>query len=259
MTAAARARESTRPDRLLNDPWAELLAGDEGRAFLERQDQVLPSNPVFAVRHRFFDDFLMDATTRGLRQVVLVAAGLDTRAYRLSWPAEVVIYELDQPQVLAYKQSVLDQAGASPLCERTSVAADLREHWPNELLAAGFRPAERTVWLAEGLLFYLPEAAVISLLRAMASLSASGSVLGTDTMSATMLASDERRAWVQLYAHSGAAFVFGTDEPGELVAGCGWNPTVHAAREIGERLGRQWPTPAQPGPPPGAILTATVI
>lgn len=258
MTAAARARESARPDRLFEDPWAALLAGDAGRAFLERQDEVLPSNPIFVVRHRFFDDFLLDATGAGIRQVVLVAAGLDTRAYRLRWPNGTVVYELDQPQVLAHKQSVLNYAGASPSCERIAVPADLREDWPTELLAAGVRPAERTAWLAEGLLFYLPDAAVRSLLMTIASLSAPRSVLGTDTMSATMLASEGRRAWVELYAESGAPFVFGTDEPAELLAACGWKPTVQVVRDIGERLGRRWPTPAPPGPPPGAILTATL-
>jgi methyltransferase (TIGR00027 family) len=258
MTAAARARESARPDCLFDDPWAEFLAGDAGRAFLERQDHVFPPNPIFVVRHRFFDDFLMATAGKGIRQVVLVAAGLDTRAYRLRWPLGTVVYELDQPQVLGYKQTVLDQAGATPACERILVQADLREDWPSELLAGGFRPTEGTAWLAEGLLFYLPETAVRSLLSTMASLSAADSVLGTDTMSATMLASKERRAWVRLYAESGAPFVFGTDKPGELVAECGWKPSIHVARDIGERLGRPWSTPAPPGPPPGAILTATL-
>jgi methyltransferase (TIGR00027 family) len=259
MTAAARARESARPDRLFSDRWADSLAGDSGRAFLERQDEVFPPNPIFVVRHRFFDDFLMECTDRGIRQVVLVAAGLDTRAYRLSWPAGTVVYELDQPQVLTYKPTVLDQAGASPLCERVVVRADLREDWPSGLLAGGFRPEEDTVWLAEGLLFYLPETAVWSLLSTMASLSGTKSALGTDTMSATMLASEERRDWVQFYAEAEAPFIFGTDKPGELVAACGWLPRVHVARDIGERLGRPWSTPALPGPPPGAILTATLI
>ena len=86
---------------------------------------MVPPNPIFVVRHRFFDDFLMETALRGIRQVVLVAAGLDTRAYRLSWPLGPVVYELDQPQVLAYKQTVLDQTAASPLCGRVVVRADL--------------------------------------------------------------------------------------------------------------------------------------
>ena len=257
MTAAARARESARPDRLFEDPWAEVLAGSAGCAFLERQDEVLPPTPIFVVRHRFFDDFLLRSSDQEINQVVLIAAGLDTRAYRLKWPAGVRIYELDQPDVLAYKQAVLDQAGASPNCERRAVPTDLREDWATDLVAAGFERSKPTAWLAEGLLFYLPESAVGSLLSSTATLSAQGSVLGTDTMSATMLASEERRAWVRLYAESGAPFVFGTDHPADLLIAHGWQPKIHIAREIGEQLGRPWPIPPQPGQPPGAIITAT--
>lgn len=256
MTAAARARESSRPDRLFDDPWAELLAGDEGRAFLARQDEVLPATPVFVVRHRFFDDFLLDRASRGILQVVLLAAGLDTRAYRLAWPEGVRVYELDQPEVMRYKRSVLDGAGASPTCDRITISADLRDDWPAKLVTAGFDPATPAVWLAEGLLFYLPEEAVRRLLDDTARLSAAGSSLGTDTMSAVMLASAERQRWVQLYADSGAPFVFGTDEPGELIADHGWVPTVHPTRDIADGLGRPFPTPAQPGLPSGSIITA---
>ncbi|GAC1589910.1 MAG: SAM-dependent methyltransferase [Acidimicrobiales bacterium] len=257
MTAAARARESARPDRLLNDPWAELLAGEEGRAFLGRQDHVLPPTPVFAIRHRFFDDFLLTEAHRGVRQIVLLAAGLDTRAYRLAWPVGVRLYELDQPQVLEYKQSTLDGAAASPTCERIVVATDLREDWVEKLLAAGYDRSEPAVWLAEGLLFYLPEASVRSLLDITASLSARGSALGTDTMSAVMLASEERKPWVELYRECGAPFVFGTDEPAELLASHGWVPTVYSSRSIAEGFGRVWPTPVAQGLPPGSIITAT--
>jgi len=258
MTAAARARESARPDALFIDPWAELLAGEAGQAFLQRQDEVQPATPIYVVRHRFFDLFLLDAAARGLQQVVLVAAGLDTRAYRLAWPDGTHLYELDHPQVLGYKRDVLDAAGAVPACTRVSVPADLREDWSAILLQAGFRPDKPTAWLAEGLLFYLPEAAVRALLRTMASLSASASVLGTDTMSAAMLASEERRAWVQLYADSGAPFVFGTDDPDGLVRSCGWKPVIHLGRDLGASYGRPYPDPPTAGPPPGAIITATL-
>jgi methyltransferase (TIGR00027 family) len=247
-----------RPDRLFEDPWAGLLAGEEGRTFLERQDEALFPTPIFVVRHRFFDDFVLEATQQGIRQVVLVAAGLDTRAYRLNWPSRTVVFEIDQVQVLAYKQTVLDQAGASPACKRVVVPVDLREDWPAELSSCGFRPTSATVWLAEGLLFYLPEDAVRSLLRTMAALSGSGSLLGTDTMSAAMLSSDERREWTQFFTDAGAPFVFGTDEPAEFVAACGWRPSVHLARDIGERLGRLLPSPTVPGPPAGAIITAAL-
>jgi methyltransferase (TIGR00027 family) len=236
-----------------------MLAGSAGREFLQRHEQVLTATtPIFVVRHRFFDDFLADEARRGLQQIVVIAAGLDTRAYRLVWPAGTHLYELDQPQVLAYKQEILERAHATPACVRVPVAADLRDDWPAALLAAGFRPDEATVWLAEGLLFYLPEAGARTLLTTMASLSAPGSVLGTDTMSATMLASEERRAWVSLYADSGAPFVFGTDDPEGFVSSCGWKPIIHLGRDLGADYGRPFFEPQQSGPPPGAIITATL-
>jgi methyltransferase (TIGR00027 family) len=259
LTAASRARESARPDALFVDPWADLLAGAAGREFLRGHEEDLTTpTPIFVVRHRFFDDFFVDAAERGLQQLVLIAAGLDTRAYRLAWPDGTCLYELDQPQVLAYKQEVLDRAEAVPACTRVPVSADLRDDWPAILTAAGFESGERTAWLAEGLLFYLPEAAARTLLETMALLSAPGSVLGTDTMSATMLASDERRAWVQYYADSGAPFVFGTDDPEGFVSSCGWHPVVHLGRDLGLHYGRPFPESRSPGPPPGAIITATL-
>ena len=259
LTAASRARESVRSDALFVDPWADLLAGSAGREFLRRHEEVLTATtPIFVVRHRFFDDFLADAAKRGLQQIVVIAAGLDTRAYRLAWPAGTRLYELDQPPVLAYKQKILDRAEATPACARVPVAADLKDNWPAILLAAGFRPDKPTVWLAEGLLFYLLEADARTLLKTLASLSASSSVLGTDTMSATMLASEERRAWVLLYADSGAPFVFGTDDPEGFVSSCGWNPIIHLGRDLGADYGRPFPKPQQSGPPPGAIITATL-
>jgi methyltransferase (TIGR00027 family) len=259
VTAASRARESARPDALFTDRWANLLAGAEGREFLGRhEDVLLATTPTFAVRHRFFDDFLLDAAGRGFQQVILVAAGLDTRAYRLIWPSGTCVFEIDQPEVLTYKQEILDRAGAAPTCSRFPVAADLREDWPAILLAACFRPDEPAVWLAEGLLFYLPETAARTLLTTMASLSAPASLLGTDTQSATVLASEERTAWVQLYADSGAPFVFGTDDPEGFVSSCGWKPVMHLARDLGSHYGRPFPEPQPPGPPPGAIITAVL-
>ena len=258
LTAATRARESLRPDRLFDDPWAGLLAGEEGEEFLARHDALAPPSPVFVVRHRFFDDWLLAAAAEGIRQVVLVAAGLDTRAYRLAWPTGTVVYEIDQPEVLAYKDRVLAEADALPKCSRVGVPADLRSDWPTRLRSAGFSEESTTVWLAEGLLFYLPEPSARTLLRTMASMSVPGSKLGTDTMSATMLASEERRPWVDLYAEADAPFVFGTDDPHDFVASCGWVPVVPALRDFGAKLGRPWPSPAQPGPPPGTVIVATL-
>jgi methyltransferase (TIGR00027 family) len=126
---------------------------------------------VFVVRHRFFDDFLLRHAADGVRQPVLVTAGLDTRAFRLAWPSGVRVFELDQPIVLDYEETVLEQAGATAGCERKAVAADLRADWGPALLEAGYDSAASAVWLGEGLLFYVPEAAVSDLLDTTAKLS----------------------------------------------------------------------------------------
>ena len=127
--AAARARESERADRLFDDPLAAALAGPEGFAWLERMESAARSDspglyPV--IRTRFFDDFLLDACRRsGVRQVVLAAAGLDTRAFRLNWPPQVRLYEMDLPEVLDAKEEVIEAAGARAICERYTLRVDL--------------------------------------------------------------------------------------------------------------------------------------
>jgi methyltransferase (TIGR00027 family) len=258
LTAAARARESARADRLFDDPWAAELAGEKGFSLLEGNDASLSGQapPAFVVRHRFFDDFLTHQASQGIRQVVLIAAGLDTRAFRLLWPAGVRLFELDQAAVLSYKQHVLDNAGAAASCHRHIVPVDLRDDWPSALTDAGYRRTERTAWLAEGLLFYLPEATVTALLDAMAALSVAGSTLGTDTMSAATLGHPSRQAWVSYYASVGAPFIFGTDDPGELLARHGWRPTLHPYPDVAHQYGRSWLVPALPGPK-NTLVTAT--
>src|SRR5215203_5946846 len=143
--AAARARESERADRLFCDPLAAALAGPEGSIWLERMETAAQADgpalyPV--IRTRFFDDFLLDSCRRlGVRQVVLAAAGLDTRAFRLRWPSETRLYEMDLPEVLNTKEDVIDRVGAQPNCERLTVGVDLSmATWPEALLDAGYQP-----------------------------------------------------------------------------------------------------------------------
>jgi methyltransferase (TIGR00027 family) len=127
------------------------------------------------VRTRFFDDFFTGAAQSGIRQSVILAAGLDARAYRLAWPAGSTVFEVDQPQVLEFKQDVLDESGAVPSSHRVTVAVDLREDWPAALRAAGFDPDQPTAWALEGLLPYLPGAAQDALFEQLQELSAVGS------------------------------------------------------------------------------------
>jgi methyltransferase (TIGR00027 family) len=137
---------------------------------------------AMAARTRFFDAFFADATKAGIRQAVILASGLDARAYRLDWPADTTVFEVDQPEVIAFKTQTLSELGASPAADRRTVAIDLRYDWPAALIEAGFDPAQPTAWIAEGLLGYLPPEAQDRLLDNIAALSADGSRLATEAI-----------------------------------------------------------------------------
>jgi methyltransferase (TIGR00027 family) len=134
-----------------------------------------------AVRTKFFDEFFVEATNAGIRQAVILASGLDARAYRLAWPAGTVVYEVDQPQVIEFKTRTLAELGAAPTADRRVVAVDLRDDWPTALRTAGFDPNQPTAWSAEGLLGYLPPEAQDRLLDTITELSAPGSRLATES------------------------------------------------------------------------------
>ncbi len=192
--AASRAMASQNPDALLNDPWADPLVravGIETFAKLidgeiEHGDDPLLTrqamNEQIAVRTRYFDEFFVAATESGIRQAVILASGLDTRAYRLPWAAGTRVFEIDQPQVIAFKTRTLADLGAEPTAQRTTVAIDLRDAWPAALVEAGFDPTQPTAWSAEGLLVYLPPEAQDRLFDNIAALSAPGSRIATEHM-----------------------------------------------------------------------------
>jgi methyltransferase (TIGR00027 family) len=192
--AASRAMASQNPDALSNDPWADplvravgidtfvkLIDGEIGQADDPLLNRRAMSEQI-AVRTRFFDDFFVQAGEVGIRQAVILASGLDTRAYRLPWPAETTVFEIDQPQVIAFKTRTLADLGAEPTAERTTVAIDLREDWPTALVEAGFDPKLPTAWSAEGLLVYLPPDAQDRLFDSIVALSAPGSRIATEHM-----------------------------------------------------------------------------
>jgi methyltransferase (TIGR00027 family) len=133
-----------------------------------------------AIRARFYDDFLLAASKAGCHQIVLLAGGLDTRALRLDWPAEVRIFQLDSPELLAYKEKVLAASTAVARGGRTVLDVDLRADWPARLLEAGFAPAERTAWLVQGVLVYLSADEAGQLFTSIGRLSASGSRLACE-------------------------------------------------------------------------------
>jgi methyltransferase (TIGR00027 family) len=248
--AAARARESERTDRLFDDPLAAALAGPEGFTWLERMEAVAQADgpglyPV--IRTRFFDDFLLDSCRRlGVRQVVLAAAGLDTRAFRLSWPSGTQVYEMDLPEVLNTKEDVIDRSGAQPSCERLTVRVDLSmATWPEALLACGYRPERPSVWLIEGLLFYLTRGAVHGLLEKVGTLTTTGSRLGLDVMNIGLFFSPVAWPMQAALARRGAPGRFGTNDPETLMARHGWEADVTQPGEEGANFGR-WPRPMVP-------------
>lgn len=205
MVASARALASRGPDPLLDDRFAEPLVRAVGHPFFVRMldgeipldDDDLPltlqqRREQMTVRTRFFDDFLVTAATGGIRQAVILAAGLDARAYRLPWPAGTVVFEVDQPEVIAFKSATLAQLGAQPAAERRAVGIDLRDDWPGALRDNFFDSTTPTAWIAEGLLPYLPPEAQDRLLDNITAFSAPGSRLATENIADMSVFTDER-------------------------------------------------------------------
>ncbi|XXT24007.1 SAM-dependent methyltransferase [Sorangium sp. So ce429] len=256
LVAAIRAEESKRSDRLFDDPFAHALAGDAGHAALRAyRAAVGPSIPIIEVRTRWFDEALARAAATGIAQVVLLAAGMDARAYRLAWPAGTRVFEVDQPEVIAHKARVL--GARAPASERVAIAADLATDWPTALRAARFDPAARTVWVVEGLLQYLDARSVETLMARVDSLSAPRSILLYDVVGRSLLESPALAAALRMMAELGAPWTYGSDDPAALVAAHGWEAAVIDPGEVGARWGR-WPfPPAPPGAPRGHLVEAS--
>jgi methyltransferase (TIGR00027 family) len=200
--AASRAAASQGPDALLDDPWAEPLVRAVGidvfvklvdGELLGEDDPLLnrrAMNEQMTVRTRYFDDFFTTASDSGIRQAVILASGLDTRAYRLPWQPGTAVFEIDQPEVIAFKTQTLAGRGAEPTAPRHTVSIDLREDWPAALREAGFDTSLPTAWSAEGLLVYLPPEAQDRLFDNITALSAPGSRVATEHMDMTGLPDD---------------------------------------------------------------------
>jgi methyltransferase (TIGR00027 family) len=195
MVAAARALASAGANPIINDPFAAPLVRAVGQDFFRRlvDGQIIPSEAheggekhlaletdSMAVRTRFFDDFFLNAARDGIRQSVILAAGLDARAYRLAWPPGSVVYEVDQPKVVEFKTTAMSNLGAVPTADRRAVSVDLRDDWPAALRRHGFDVKQPTAWSAEGLLMYLPPDAQDRLFESITELSAPGSKLATE-------------------------------------------------------------------------------
>ncbi len=195
--AAARAAETESSDPLIRDPFARVFVEAAGQGMwdlyldpalsaeldhdLQVQRQAMTD--FMAVRTAFFDEFFLDAAKSGVRQVVILAAGLDSRAWRLPWPDGISVYELDQPKVLEFKTATLRRHGVEPRAKLANVAVDLRQDWPTALRGAGFDASRPTAWSAEGLLRYLPAQAQDLLFERINALSPAGSRLAVNAPS----------------------------------------------------------------------------
>lgn len=259
LVAAGRALASRQPDALIDDPYAEALVRAVGIEFFTKLlDGVITVDgaddggaarlmtDVMAVRTRFFDDFFAAASQAGLRQAVILAAGLDSRAYRLPWPDGTVVYEIDQPRVVEAKSVTMAGIGATPTCDRRTVAADLRDEWPEALRSTGFDPTRPTAWIAEGLLVYLPPEAQDRLFDDVTALSAPGSRLATEYhpdggSSLADRADAINGAWRQhgFEVDLGGLFYDGDRTPvADYLTGHGWQVDARTRAEMCARYGR---------------------
>jgi methyltransferase (TIGR00027 family) len=259
--AAARAAETAGSDPLIRDDFAWKLVSPAGAAWARLTDPELAwldgdeqgqrahrlGIDSQAVRTHFFDEYFADAVGAagsGIRQVVILAAGLDSRAYRLDWPAETAVYEIDQPQVLEYKTGILESHGAVPTANRRTVAVDLRDDWPAALAAAGFDRTQPTAWLAEGLLPYLPSDAQDRLFEMFTALSAPGSQVAIEVFGINSSSNTHR--WQRMRDRLGLdvnvqALTFhepDRSDAAEWLTDHGWQVKVVNNREEMARLGR---------------------
>jgi len=253
MVAAARAMATTADNALINDPFAEPLVRAVGVDFFTRlvtgelrpEDLDSDSETVgmqrmtenMAVRTKFFDEFFLTATQAGIRQAVILASGLDSRAYRLAWPAGTTVYEIDQPDVIEFKTRTLAELGAEPTAKRRTVAMDLRYDWPSALIEEGFDPNQPTAWSAEGLLGYLPPAAQDRLLDTITELSAPGSRIALESVP-NVNPADHEKAIERMRDHgfdldfAELVYLGDRNEAAAYLGDHGWELTRNSVKEL---------------------------
>ncbi|OBH93251.1 class I SAM-dependent methyltransferase [Mycobacterium sp. E2733] len=259
--AASRAAETAGSNPLIRDEFARVLVSSAGPAWARLTDPDLSwldgdehgrrahriGIDYQAVRTHFFDEYFSDAVGTGIRQVVILAAGLDSRAYRLSWPDGTAVYEIDQPKVLEYKTGILQQHGAAPAASRRPVPVDLRDDWPAALAAAGFDRNQPTAWLAEGLLPYLPGDAQDRLFEMFTALSAPGSQVAIEAFGLNSRSNSQR--WLRMRERLGLdvnvqALTYhepDRSDPAQCLTEHGWQVQTVDNREEMARLGRPVP------------------
>lgn len=271
LAAACRAIESCHEHPLVRDPYAaefvRAAAAPQSMPLTPEEAAKDPSSPVatlpgyIGVRSRFLDEFLTSATTgdSAIRQVVLLAAGLDARALRLAWPAGTTVYELDAPLVLKFKDEVLAGSPRRPeSARRRTVPADLRTDWPSALREAGFDPALPTAWIGEGLLPYLPDGIKASVVAGVHSLSAPGSQVAFEHFPLVNYGLKANSAFADSARSIDLDFedlIPRTDyDPACWLAQAGWSVCVSRGSEVAERYGRPLPPDA-----PESLLAVVLI
>ena len=253
-TLVATARALANRAGLINDPLAEPLVSAVGIEFftkvasgelalsdLSDNNGMALLTDLFAVRTRFFDDFLTDACRAGIRQVVILASGLDARPYRLWWPAGTTVFEIDQPQVIDFKTQTLRRLNATPSTNRRAVGIDLRRDWPEALRRLGFDATTPTVWIAEGLFVgFISPSTQDRLFDNLTTLSAPGSRTAADYLSSEQRPSPSQEHaladnWRQFGFRDGVAELTYQDEvhdPAESLAALGWRTVVSSLGEL---------------------------
>ncbi|OSC42745.1 class I SAM-dependent methyltransferase [Mycobacterium decipiens] len=287
--AAARATETESENPLISDPFARVFLDAAGDGMWnmfgagELPPELTEAVPEAALRMRamvdymasrtaFFDRFLLDATRAGVRQVVILAAGLDARAWRLPWPDGTTVYELDQPKVLEFKSSVLRDHGAQPTCDHVAVRIDLRQDWPAALRQAGFDASAAGAWLAEGLLPFLPAAAQDLLFERVLALSVAGSRIAVEAPGPDFNNPDVRerqrslmRCYREVAAKAGQHEVPDFEDlwyfedrtdVADMLRGHGWDVSAAPADKLMAGYGRSVPEQLDDGAPPSVFVAA---
>jgi methyltransferase (TIGR00027 family) len=287
--AAARAAETESEKPLISDPFARVFLDAAGDGMwnmfgvCELPPEVAEAEPDVALQMRvrvdymasrtaFFDEFFTDAAKAGVRQAVILAAGLDSRAWRLRWPDGTTVYELDQPKVLEFKSSTLDQHGAQPTSHRVAVSVDLRQDWPTALRQAGFDASAPSAWSAEGLLPFLPSAAQDLLFERVQALSVAGSRIAVEAPGPDFNNPDARerlRSRMQRYREV-VAKAQGREVPdrqdlwyfedrtdvADWLRGHGWDVSAVPSGELMARYGRSAPEGIEDGAPRSVFVSA---
>ncbi len=236
LVAGWRALHALSPQPLVRDDYAKVFIAASQDPYLaatlanpgtSEDEMAFPR--LYGVQTRFFDDFFVAAGAAGIRQAVIVAAGLDSRAYRLEWPQGTTVFEVDLPKVLEFKARVLNEHGAAPKARRVEVAADLRTDWSRALDAAGFDPEGPSAWSVEGVLPYLTDEAQNTLFTRISGLSAPGSRIAIGALGSRL---DHEQLVALETAHPGVNMSGDVDfsaltyepqkDPAERLAAHGW-------------------------------------